>query len=76
MIVLCPNLCHSEVCNKETALYKFHNLPPLFLARFLAFFLFYVCKHVCVLIIQIQYSKTCVKRPLKNRQNKGLKDKW
>ena len=22
------------------------------------------------------YSKTCVKRPLKNRQNKGLNDKW
>ena len=21
-------------------------------------------------------SKTCLKRPLKNRQNKGLKDKW
>ena len=23
-----------------------------------------------------KYSKTCLKRPLKNRQNKGLKDKW
>ena len=23
-----------------------------------------------------QYSKTCLKRPLKNRQNKDLKDKW
>ena len=22
------------------------------------------------------YSKTCLKRPLKNRQNKSLKDKW
>ena len=22
------------------------------------------------------YSKTCVKRPLKNGQNKDLKDKW
>ena len=22
------------------------------------------------------YSKTCLKLPLKNRQNKGLKDKW
>ena len=22
------------------------------------------------------YSKTCLKRPLKNRQNKGLEDKW
>ena len=22
------------------------------------------------------YSKTCLKRPLKNRRNKGLKDKW
>ena len=22
------------------------------------------------------YSKTCIKRPLKNRQNKGLKDNW
>ena len=22
------------------------------------------------------YSKTCVKQPLKNRQNKDLKDKW
>ena len=24
----------------------------------------------------ITYSKTRLKRPLKNRQNKGLKDKW
>ena len=24
----------------------------------------------------MNYSKTCRKRPLKNRQNKGLKDKW
>ena len=24
----------------------------------------------------IMYSKTCVKRPLKNRQNKDLNDKW
>ena len=23
-----------------------------------------------------RYSKTCLKRPLKNRQNKCLKDKW
>ena len=23
-----------------------------------------------------KYSKTCVKRPLKNRQNKDLNDKW
>ena len=22
------------------------------------------------------YSKTCIKRPLKNRQNKDLNDKW
>ena len=26
--------------------------------------------------IQHKYSKTCVKRPLKNRQNKGLNDNW
>ena len=25
---------------------------------------------------KIWYSKTCVKRPLKNRQNRNLKDKW
>ena len=25
---------------------------------------------------QFLYSKTCVKRPLKNRQNKDLNDKW
>ena len=24
----------------------------------------------------ILFSKTCVKRPLKNRQNKNLNDKW
>ena len=23
-----------------------------------------------------KYSRTCLKPPLKNRQNKGLKDKW
>ena len=26
--------------------------------------------------IGMKYSKTCVKRPLKNRQNKDLNDKW
>ena len=25
--------------------------------------------------LNVSYSKTCLKRPLKNRQNKGLKDK-
>ena len=25
---------------------------------------------------KLAYSKTCVKRPLKNRQNKDLNDKW
>ena len=24
----------------------------------------------------VLYSKTCLKQPLKNRQNKGLKGKW
>ena len=28
------------------------------------------------LIVFSFYSKTCVKRPLKNRQNKDLNDKW
>ena len=23
-----------------------------------------------------EYDETCLKRPLKNRQNKGIKDKW
>ena len=27
-------------------------------------------------IKKISYSKTCLKRPLKNRQNNGLKDNW
>ena len=27
-------------------------------------------------IIKKEYSETCVKRPLKNRQNKDLIDKW
>ena len=27
-------------------------------------------------LINYMYSKTCLKQPLKNRQNKGLKDKW
>ena len=27
-------------------------------------------------LFQINYSKTCLKRPLKNRQNKDLNDKW
>ena len=26
--------------------------------------------------ITVKYSKICLKRSLKNRQNKGLKDKW
>ena len=26
--------------------------------------------------IYVGYSKTCVKRPLKNRRNKDLNDKW
>ena len=27
-------------------------------------------------ITKVMYSKTCLKQLLKNRQNKGLKDKW
>ena len=35
--------------------------------------------HLCCLQTKSDfhiYNKTCLKRPLKNRQNKGLKDKW
>ena len=38
-----------------------------------------VCLDACfpfLIPFPLKYSKTCVKRPLKNRQNKGLKDKW
>ena len=31
--------------------------------------------HPCYMI-EDAYSKTCLKRSLKNRQNKGLKDEW
>ena len=27
-------------------------------------------------VVEVRYSKTCLKRPLQNRQNKSLKDKW
>ena len=30
----------------------------------------------CEMFLFCFYSKTCVKRPFKNRQNKGLNDKW
>ena len=29
-----------------------------------------------MIFIQDNYSKICLKRPLKNRQYKGFKDKW
>ena len=43
-----------------------------------------VCSHIQNMIKGVTkvspplmvYSKTCLKRPLKNRQNKGIKDKW
>ena len=77
MIVLYPNLYHNEVCNKGTALYVIQVSQSTYIfGLILSSFLFYVCKRVCVLIVQMRYSKTCVKRPLKNRQNKGLTDKW
>ena len=31
---------------------------------------------VCLGILAVNYSKTCLKQPLKNRQNKDLYDKW
>ena len=31
---------------------------------------------ICVWKSQENYSKTCLKRPIKNRQNKGLNDTW
>ena len=34
-----------------------------------------VSEHYCKYQAQ-NYSKTCIKRPLTNRQNKGLKAKW
>ena len=35
-----------------------------------------VLKNRCYLNAGRKYSKTCVKRPLKNGQNKNLNDKW
>ena len=35
-----------------------------------------VKKSFCFISLFEAYSKTCLKRPLKNRQNKCLKDKW
>ena len=35
-----------------------------------------VCLSLSLSELHIVYSKTCVKRPLKNRQNKDLNDKW
>ena len=36
-----------------------------------------VCEISCYKVIfSLKYRKTCLKGPLKNRQNKGLKDKW
>ena len=32
--------------------------------------------HVLIEILHTWYSKACLKWPIKNRQNKGLKDKW
>ena len=29
-----------------------------------------------IILTEFIYSKTCLKQPLKYRQNKGLKDKW
>ena len=34
------------------------------------------CSKVVFLIQKPTYSETCLKQPLKNRQNKDLKDKW
>ena len=34
------------------------------------------CSQQNVIIATTKCSKTCVKRPLKNRQNKDLNDKW
>ena len=31
---------------------------------------------LCFNVVHLVYSKTCVKQPLKNRQNKGLNDNW
>ena len=31
---------------------------------------------VVIVAVLSMYSKTCVKRPLKNRQNEALFDKW
>ena len=35
-----------------------------------------ITKLMMIIIYTNVYSKTCVKRPLKNRQNKDLNDKW
>ena len=37
------------------------------------FYKMFDCSKLCSLLM---YSKTCLKRPLKNRQNKGLENKW
>ena len=43
---------------------------------FLLFALEYLPSLMTVLVLLVTYSKTCVKRPLKNRQNIDLNVNW
>ena len=61
----CDSQCSVALPHKAMSWSAMYDINSFFISSFLFF------KDV-----QCEYSKTCLKRPLKNRQNSGLKGRW
>ena len=58
--------CGPFYCDKDVQFFKCQNVLARTLVQSKGSYRLGTCK----------YSKTCLKRPLKNGQSEGLKDKW
>ena len=86
-IGICPVLLSATACLLFIDLFGIYvfcsNIYMLFMFCLLFVRIYFLCCHSLMSFTVLyslpditKYTKTCVKRSLKNRQNKGLKDKW
>ena len=75
--------CFSTLTEQGSVLCVFRFMCPelkmcIHLSKTIPFLPYCMCKlnGFCTEVFFVMYSKTCLKRPLYNRQNKDLNDKW
>ena len=62
--------CNDQINDIKCLFYYFCRMKNI------AFFINTPCETKIYPVLKTVFSKACVKRPLRNRQNKGFNDKW